>query len=111
MFVEAGELIDQGKDDAIVKGGRKPFVERGWMATIRREREDASAREGGCQRKRGRMPAQEREDASAREGECQHERQDASAREAGCQHERGCRPFIERGRMLAVHREREVAIR
>ena len=74
LFVEAGEPIGQGKDDAVVKGGRKPFVKRGWMATVRREREDASAREGGCQRERGRMPAREREDASAREGGCQHKR-------------------------------------
>ena len=48
------------------------------MATVRREREDASVRGGGCQR----------------------EREDASMRGGGCQRERGRSPFIERGRRL-----------
>ena len=74
LFVKAWEPIGQGKDDGVVKGGRKLFVESGWMVTDRRE--------------------SEREDASTRE--------DASAREGGCWPfiERGRSPFVERGRRL-----------
>ena len=73
----------------------QPFVERGQMPAVRREREDAShsSREGDeaiCREREDKAVHLEREDASAREG--------------------GCRPFVERGGTLAIHREREVAI-
>ena len=52
LFIEAGEPISQGKDKAIVKGGR---------TAIHRKRTDVShlLREGGCQPfvERGRTPA------------------------------------------------------
>ena len=85
LFVEAGEPIGQGKDDAVVKGGGKPFVEGGWMATVRREREDASAREGGCRLfvERGRMPAIHRE----REVAIRWEREEAAVRCGGREEE------------------------
>ena len=73
----------------------QPFVERGQMPAVRREREDTShsSREGDGAIRR------EREDQAVH-----LEREDASAREGGC------RSFVERGRTLAVHREREVAV-
>ena len=79
LVIEAGEPISQGKDEAIVKGGR---------TAVHWKRMDAShlLREGGCQPfvERGRMPAWEREDAGSllREG--------------------GCWPFIKRWRSLFV---------
>ena len=74
----------------------QPFVERGQMPAVRREREDAShsSREGDEAVRR-----REREDKAVH-----LEREDAGAREGGC------RPFVERGGTLAVHREREVAV-